>query len=90
MSRLRKQAEYDVLKALHDDQSGEMQAIRQYKEHIEKIDNPEIKAKLQEILAEEEHHCDEITELLDKFFGEATEVRNNIMDYLNSKNETAE
>ena len=88
MSRLKKQAEYDVLKALHDDMDGEMEAIRQYKDHIEKIDNPEIKAKLQEILKEEEHHADELTELLDKYFNEATEVRNNISDYLN--NQTAE
>lgn len=93
MSRLRKQAEYDVLKALHDDMDGELQAISQYHDHIENISDPEIKAKLQEIVKEEEHHADELTELLDKFFGEATEVRNNLMDYLEDKRkqrETAE
>jgi len=77
-----KKAEYDVLKALHDDYDGELAAVRQYREHIEKIDNPEIKQVLTHIMQEEEHHLDELTELLNKFFGETTKISNNITDYL--------
>mgnify|MGYP000941605054 CR=1 FL=1 len=74
MSRLRKQAEYDVLKALNDDYAGELAAIRQYQEHIENITTPEIKEVLTHIMKEEEHHLDELTELLEKYFGQTTEV----------------
>lgn len=92
MKRLKK-AEYDVLKALQDDYDGELAAVRQYKEHIEKIDNPEIKQVLTHIMEEEEHHLDELTELLEKYFGQTTEVQNNIIEYWEDRKkqkETAE
>lgn len=74
MSRLKKIAEnnneYDVMKSLLEDLNGEIAAIEQYKNHIAHIDNVEIKDKLTEIMQEEEHHVDEITELISKYYGD--------------------
>lgn len=80
MSRLRKQAEqnkYDVIKALLEDLNGEISAIEQYKMHINNIENAEIKEKLTEIMKEEEHHVDELNEVISKHFGGQVEHQDN-------------
>lgn len=81
MSRLKKIAEnnneYDVMKSLLEDLNGEIAAIEQYKNHIAYIDNVEIKDKLTEIMQEEEHHVDEIAELISKYYGDQVKHEDN-------------
>ena len=67
MNRLKSGA--SVLDLLEKDLQGEYAAISMYSKHIESIDIPEIKAKLEEIKSEEEHHVDELKELIDKYRG---------------------
>lgn len=64
MSRLKHNS--NMIELLKKDLQGEYDAINMYQKHIDTIDNPEIKAKLTEIMNEEKHHVDELTELLNK------------------------
>lgn len=47
-----------------DDLRGEKLAIGQYQDHINSTSDPEIRSKLDEIKKEEEHHAEELTDLL--------------------------
>jgi gentisate 1,2-dioxygenase len=50
---------------LHQDLHDEHTAAFNYSKHILETKNPVVKKKLQEIRGEEEHHIDELNELLD-------------------------
>ncbi|MFW6007675.1 MAG: hypothetical protein ACOCP8_00300 [archaeon] len=67
MSRLKKIANKEFLKLLEDDLEDEYKAIGMYQEHINKIDIPEIKKVLIHIRDEEQHHVDELKELINKY-----------------------
>lgn len=54
----------DMIKA---DIDSEIQAIEQYRNHIEKIDDPCIDAILRRIIEDEEYHIELLTRLLNKF-----------------------
>ena len=65
---LRKQAENELLSILKEDIQGEIDAIELYTEHINKVHNPEIKARLIEIRTDEEEHLKELKDLVHKWF----------------------
>ena len=55
-----------TLKNLREDLVGELQAINQYQEHIEEIDNEEIKKVLEHIRDDEKEHFAELTKIIRK------------------------
>lgn len=54
------------LKNLREDLVGELQAINQYQEHIDEIDDEEIKKVLGHIRDDEKEHVAELTKLIRK------------------------
>ena len=66
-----------MLAGLRQDAKGELDAIQLYESHIQSFKTPEIKEKLIEIVNEERHHFDELSELIDKYqklYGDFKEV----------------
>jgi len=51
---------------LRDDIVGELQAINQYQEHIESLDNEEARRVLEHIRDDEKEHIAELTKLIIK------------------------
>ncbi len=54
------------LKSLREDLVGELQAINQYQEHIDIIDNEEIKKVLGHIRDDEKEHFAELVKIIRK------------------------
>jgi len=55
-----------ILKSLREDLVGELEAINQYQEHIEEIDDEEIKKVLSHIRDDEKEHVAELTKVIRK------------------------
>ena len=55
-----------TLKSLREDLIGEIEAINQYKEHIDDIDDEEVKKILGHIRDDEKEHLAEITKIIRK------------------------
>jgi rubrerythrin len=56
-----------LLEMLRDDLMGELQAINQYQEHINAIDNEEARHVLEHSRDDEKEHVAELTKLIRKF-----------------------
>lgn len=54
------------LKSLREDLIGELGAINQYQEHIDEIDDEEVKKVLSHIRDDEKEHFAELTKLIRK------------------------
>ena len=54
------------LNNLRQDLVGELEAINQYQEHIDEIDNEEIKKVLTHIMNDEKEHVAELTKIIRK------------------------
>jgi len=54
----------DDLEMLREDLIGELQAINQYQEHIESLENEEAVAILKHIIEEEKEHVAELVKLI--------------------------
>jgi rubrerythrin len=54
----------DDLAMLRDDLVGELQAINQYQEHPESLENEEALATLEHIIADEKEHVAELAKLI--------------------------
>ncbi len=54
------------LKNLRQDLIGELEAINQYQEHIDEIDDEEAKKVLEHIMVDEKEHVAELTKLIAK------------------------
>ena len=52
------------LKNLREDLMGELGAINQYQEHIDEVDDEEIKKVLTHVMNDEKEHVAELTKLL--------------------------
>ena len=55
-----------ILESLRQDLIGELGAINQYQEHIDKVDDEEIKKVLIHIMNDEKEHFAELTKLIRK------------------------
>lgn len=55
----------DDLEMLREDLVGELQAINQYQEHIDSLENEEAVATLEHIIADEKEHVAEIIKLIE-------------------------
>jgi rubrerythrin len=55
-----------ILKNLREDLVGELEAINQYQEHIDEVDDEEIKKVLTHIMDDEKEHVAELTKVLRK------------------------
>jgi len=55
-----------TLKSLREDLIGELAAINQYQEHIDEIDDEEVKKILGHVRDDEKEHVAEITKILRK------------------------
>ena len=55
-----------ILKNLREDLMGELEAINQYQEHIDEIDNEEVKKILNHIRDDEKEHFAELTKIIRK------------------------
>lgn len=55
-----------ILKSLREDLIGELSAINQYQEHIDEIDDEEVKKILSHIRDDEKEHLAEITKIIGK------------------------
>ena len=53
-----------VLKSLREDLVGELEAINQYQEHIDEINDKEIKKVLEHIRDDEKEHVAELTKII--------------------------
>ena len=53
-----------ILKNLRADLVGELEAINQYQEHIDEVDDEEIKKVLTHVMNDEKEHVAELTKLL--------------------------
>jgi len=67
------ESEYDeeedvdiVLEMLREDLIGELQAINQYQEHIDSIDDEDARKVLEHIRDDEKEHVAELTKLIQK------------------------
>jgi rubrerythrin len=58
--------ENKILDNLRKDLVGELQAINQYQEHIDEIDDEEIKKVLEHIMNDEKEHFAELTKIIRK------------------------
>lgn len=54
------------IEMLRDDLVGELQAINQYQDHVEMLDDPEALEILQHIASEEKEHVAELVKLIRK------------------------
>ena len=52
------------LKNLREDLMGELGAINQYQEHIDEVDDEEVKKVLTHVMNDEKEHVAELTKLL--------------------------
>jgi rubrerythrin len=52
------------LKNLREDLIGEFEAINQYQEHIDEVDDEEVKKVLTHVMNDEKEHVAELTKLL--------------------------
>lgn len=59
------------LKNLREDLMGEFEAINQYQEHIDEVDDEEVKKILTHVMNDEKEHVAELTKLLQEL--DATE-----------------
>jgi len=55
-----------TLKVLREDLIGELGAINQYQEHIDEIDNDEVKKILGHVRDDEKEHVAELTKIIRK------------------------
>ncbi len=55
-----------ILNNLREDLVGELQAINQYQEHIDELDDEEIKKVLEHIMNDEKEHVAELTKVIRK------------------------
>ena len=55
-----------ILKSLREDLIGELAAINQYQEHIDEIDDKEVKKILGHVRDDEKEHVAEITKIIRK------------------------
>lgn len=55
-----------ILKALREDLIGELEAINQYQDHIDEIDNEEVKKVLGHIRDDEKEHVAELIKIIRK------------------------
>ena len=55
-----------ILKNLRQDLVGELEAINQYQEHIDEIDDEKIKKVLTHIMNDEKEHVAELTKIIRK------------------------
>ena len=55
-----------ILKSLREDLIGELAAINQYQEHIDEIDDEEVKKILCHVRDDEKEHVAEITKIIRK------------------------
>ena len=55
-----------TLKSLREDLIGELAAINQYQEHIDEIDDEEVKKILSHVRDDEKEHVAEITKIIRK------------------------
>jgi rubrerythrin len=55
-----------ILNNLRQDLVGELEAINQYQEHIDEIDDEEIKKVLTHIMNDEKEHVAELTKVIRK------------------------
>ena len=53
-----------TLKNLREDLMGELGAINQYQEHIDEVDDEEVKKVLTHVMNDEKEHVAELTKLL--------------------------
>ena len=58
--------ENKILNNLRQDLVGELEAINQYQEHIDAIDDEEIKKILSHIMNDEKEHVAELTKIIRK------------------------
>ena len=58
--------ENKILNNLRQDLVGELEAINQYQEHIDEIDDEEIKKILSHIMNDEKEHFAELTKIIRK------------------------
>ena len=58
--------ENKILNNLRQDLVGELEAINQYQEHIDEIDDEEIKKVLTHIMNDEKEHVAELTKIIRK------------------------
>jgi len=58
-----------TLKSLREDLVGELEAINQYQEHIDELDDEEIKKVLSHIMDDEKEHVAELTKVIRKLDG---------------------
>ena len=58
--------ENKILNNLRQDLVGELEAINQYQEHIDAIDDEEIKKTLTHIMNDEKEHVAELTKIIRK------------------------
>jgi len=54
------------LEMLRDDLAGELQAINQYQDHIDSLENEEARRVLEHIRDDEKEHVAELTKLIQK------------------------
>jgi len=54
------------LEMLREDLMGELQAINQYQEHIESLENDEAVTTLEHIIGEEKEHAAELVKLIQR------------------------
>ena len=66
MNILLKNMDNKTLKSLREDLIGELAAINQYQEHIDEIDDEEVKKILGHVRDDEKEHVAEITKILRK------------------------
>ncbi len=57
----------DDLEMLREDLIGELQAINQYQEHIQSLENEEAVTTLEHIIEEEKEHVAELLRLIQNF-----------------------
>ena len=55
-----------ILKSLREDLIGELEAINQYQEHIDEINDEEVKKALSHIRDDEKEHFAELTKVIRK------------------------
>lgn len=55
-----------ILKSLREDLISELEAINQYQQHIDEIDNEEVKKVLGHIRDDEKEHFAELTKIIRK------------------------
>lgn len=60
---------FDLIKMLQQDLEGEVGAIDQYQEHLQRITDKQIRTQLQEIIQDEQDHYRILLSIIDKLSG---------------------